>query len=136
MGAMQKTITPIDDTLFVERPYADAAAIDAALATAHKAAREWKHVSMAERQKLLTKAVDAFVGRKDEIAEELTRQIGRPIGQSPGEIRGFEERSRYMIEIAPRSLADIDVGPKEGFTRFIRREPLGVVFVVAPWNFP
>lgn len=136
MGAMQKTITPIDDTLFVERPYAGAAAIDAALATAHKAAREWKHVPMAERQKLLTKAVDAFVGRKDEIAEELTRQIGRPIGQSPGEIRGFEERSRYMIDIAPRSLADIDVGPKEGFTRFIRREPLGVVFVVAPWNFP
>src|SRR5690349_14816362 len=70
MGAMQKTITPIDDTLFVERPYANAAAIDTALATAHKAAREWKHVPMAERQKLLTKAVDAFVGRKDEIAEE------------------------------------------------------------------
>jgi len=136
MGAMQKTITPIDDSLYVERAYASAKEIDAALAAARKAAADWKHVPVGERQKLLSKAVDAFVGKKDQIAEEITRQIGRPLAQSPGEVRGFEERARYMIEAAPAALADIDVGPKPGFTRFIRREPLGVVFVVAPWNFP
>jgi acyl-CoA reductase-like NAD-dependent aldehyde dehydrogenase len=136
MGAMQKTITPIDDSLYVERAYASAAEIDKALKAAKAARREWKFVPVADRQKLLTKAVDAFVSHRDQIAEEITRQIGRPIGQSPGEVRGFEERARYMIDIAPRALADIDVGPKAGFTRFIRREPLGMVFVVAPWNFP
>jgi acyl-CoA reductase-like NAD-dependent aldehyde dehydrogenase len=136
MGAMQRTITPIDDTLYVERAYATAAEIDKALATARKAQAQWKSVPLAERQKLLTRAVDAFVAQCDRIAEEITRQIGRPIGQSPGEVRGFEERARYMIDIAPRALADIDVGPKPGFTRFIRREPLGLVFVVAPWNYP
>ncbi len=136
MGVMQKTITPIDDSLYVERAYAGTAEIDAALEAARRAAAEWKHVPVAERQKLLSKAVDAFVGKKEQIAEEITRQIGRPIGQSPGEVRGFEERARYMIETAPEALADIDVGPKPGFTRFIRREPLGTVFVVAPWNFP
>jgi len=136
MGAIQKTVTPIDDSLYVERAYAGAAEIEKALKAAKAAQRDWKFVSVSERQKLLTKAVDAFVAKRDQIAEEITRQIGRPIGQSPGEVRGFEERARYMIDVAPRALADIDVGPKPTFARFIRREPLGVVFVVAPWNFP
>jgi acyl-CoA reductase-like NAD-dependent aldehyde dehydrogenase len=136
MGAMQKTISPIDGSLYVERPYNSAAEIAAALAGAIAAQKAWRRAPVAERGRLLSKAVDAFVGKKAAIAEEITRQIGRPLGQSPGEVRGFEERARYMIEIAPKALADIDVGAKQGFTRFIRRDPLGVVFVVAPWNFP
>src|SRR5271170_3830508 len=136
MGARQKTITPIDGSLYVERSYNSAAEIATALKEARNAAKIWRNMAVAERARLLTKAVDAFVSHKEKIAEEITRQIGRPLGQSPGEVRGFEERARYMIEIAPRALADIDVGAKQGFTRFIRRDPLGVVFVVAPWNFP
>jgi acyl-CoA reductase-like NAD-dependent aldehyde dehydrogenase len=136
MGPMQKTITPIDGSLYVERPYNSANEIAASLKAAISAAKAWRKVPVAERARLLSKAVDAFVARKAEIAEEITRQIGRPLGQSPGEVRGFEERARYMIDIAPMALADMDVGAKDGFTRFIRRDPLGVVFVVAPWNFP
>jgi acyl-CoA reductase-like NAD-dependent aldehyde dehydrogenase len=79
---------------------------------------------------------DAFVGKRQAIAEEISRQMGRPISQSPFEIGGFEERARHMIAIAPEALGDIEVGPKAGFTRFIRRDPLGVVLVVAPWNYP
>lgn len=136
MTAIQKTITPIDGSVYVERPLATWSEVAAGLSKARTAQAAWKHVPLADRQKILGKAVDAFVARKDTIAEEITRQIGRPLGQSPGEVRGFEERARYMIDIAPSALADIDAGPKQGFTRFIRREPLGVVFVVAPWNFP
>jgi acyl-CoA reductase-like NAD-dependent aldehyde dehydrogenase len=136
MAVIQKTITPIDGSVYVERPLASWSEVAAGLAKARQAQAAWKHVAVAERQKLLSKAIDAFVARKEMIAEEITRQIGRPLGQSPGEVRGFEERARYMIDIASEALADIDVGPKAGFTRFIRREPLGVVFVVAPWNFP
>src|ERR687898_2653452 len=62
--------------------------------------------------------------------------MGRPIRYSPGEVRGFEERARHMIAAAPRALADLDAGPKQGFRRFIRREPVGVVLVIAPWNYP
>jgi len=62
--------------------------------------------------------------------------MGRPLSQSPGEIRGFEERARYMVQIAPEALAEIEAGPKEGFRRFIRRDPVGVVLVLAPWNYP
>jgi acyl-CoA reductase-like NAD-dependent aldehyde dehydrogenase len=62
--------------------------------------------------------------------------MGRPIRYAPNEVRGTLERARHMIAIAPEALLDIDPGPKEGFSRFIRREPLGVVLTVAAWNYP
>ncbi len=62
--------------------------------------------------------------------------MGRPIRHAPGEIRGFEERARYMLDVAPEALAAIQPGPKPGFERQIKRVPLGVVAVVAPWNYP
>jgi len=131
-----KCTSPVDGSVYVERPLAEAAAVEAAVARAREAQAAWRWLPIGERQALLAKAVDAFVARKAEIAEEITRQMGRPLGQAPGEIGGFEERARHMIAIAPEALAEIAVPPKEGFQRFIKREPLGVVFVVAPWNYP
>ncbi len=136
MSDSLKCITPVDGRVYVERPLASGAQIEAALDRARAAQATWRHVAIAERQALLTKAVDAFVARKVEIAEEISWQMGRPAGQSPGEVGGVEERARYMIEVAPKALADVDAGPKAGFTRFVRRDPLGVVFVIAPWNYP
>ena len=77
-----------------------------------------------------------FEAQRDEIAQELTWQMGRPIRYAPNEVRGTLERARHMIAIAPQALADLDAGPKENFKRFVRREPLGVVFTVAAWNYP
>ena len=62
--------------------------------------------------------------------------MGRPIRYGAGELRGFAERARYMIEIAESALAPIDPGPKDGFRRWIARDPLGLVMVIAPWNYP
>jgi acyl-CoA reductase-like NAD-dependent aldehyde dehydrogenase len=136
MAEKLQCITPVDGSVYVERTLASGSAIDAALSKAREAQTAWRHVPVVERQVLLNKAVDAFVARGDAIAEEIAWQMGRPAGQAKGEVRGFEERARYMIEIAPEALEDVDPGPKAGFTRFIRRDPLGVVFVMAPWNFP
>ena len=136
MSKIQKTITPIDNSIYVERPYNTESEIKATLERAVKAQTEWKHIPIIERQKLLHKFVDKFLTHKDQFAEEITRQMGRPISQSPGEMRGFEERSRFMIDLAPEALADLQYKDKPGFTRFIKREPLGVVFIVAPWNYP
>jgi acyl-CoA reductase-like NAD-dependent aldehyde dehydrogenase len=133
---LQQTISPVDGRVYVERQLASDAQIDAALKRARAAQQSWRRVPMVERIATINRFIDAFVAKKDAIAEEITWQIGRPIGQSPGEVRGFEERARYMVSIAEASLADIDAGPKEGFRRFIRREPLGVVLVMAPWNYP
>jgi len=131
-----KCVTPVDGSVYVERPLADGEEINEALARACEAKALWGRVPVAERCALLEKAVDAFVAEGPAIAEEISWQMGRPVAQSPGEIGGFEERARHMLAIAPDALGDIAVEPKEGFTRYVRRVPVGVVFVIAPWNFP
>ncbi len=136
MADTLKCFTPVDGSLYVERPLSSAGEIGAALDKARRAQQAWRLVPLAEKQAILTKAVDAFLSKRDAIAEEISWQMGRPISQAPGELGGFEERARHMIAIAPEALADVEVGAKEGFTRFIRREALGVAFIVAPWNFP
>lgn len=129
-------ISPVDGSVYVERQTASSEEIEQTLSAAVIAQKKWKNAPIVERQALCSKAVDAFVSHGTDIAEEITWQIGRPISQAPGEVGGFEERARYMIEIAESSLADVKPVAKDGFTRYIKREPLGVVFVVAPWNFP
>ncbi len=130
------TITPVDGSVYVERNFADEEAIAQALAGARTAQAKWRRTPLAERAEVVTRAVDSFVAAKDGIAEEITWQMGRPIAYSPFEVGGFEERARHMIAIAEEGLADIPVADKDGFTRFIRRDPLGLVFVIAPWNYP
>ena len=134
--ASLRTITPVDGSVFVERSLASSAEIERALSAARSAQSGWKAASVEERARVLGDAVDAFVAVSEDVATEITWQMGRPIAQSPGEVGGFEERSRHMIAAAHDALRDVDPGPKEGFRRFIRREPLGTVFVVAPWNYP
>jgi acyl-CoA reductase-like NAD-dependent aldehyde dehydrogenase len=131
-----RTLSPVDGRVLVERPHADERRIAAVLGAARGAQRAWRRRTVEERVALLARAVDAFVARGPAIAEEITRQMGRPIAHSPGEVRGFEERARHMLAIAPEALADVLPAPKPGFRRFARRDPLGVVLVLAPWNYP
>ena len=119
-------VTPVDGSVYVERVTADAAQIGAVLAAADNASRGWRDTPINERQAICGRAVDAFVAESDAIAAELSWQMGRPVAQAPGEVGGFEERARHVISIADSALANLDPGPKEGFTRYIRREPLGV----------
>ena len=136
MGNRIRVISPVDGKVYVERALAGEAEIAAALERAARAQQAWRETSVAERAAILGRAVDAFVARREEIARELTWQMGRPIRYAPNEVGGFEERARYMIEAAQEALADVEVGDKPGFTRFIRKVPLGVAFVIAPWNYP
>lgn len=132
-----KTISPVDGSVYTERPLATPGEIEAALNSARKAQAEWKHVPIAERRAVCEQFVEAMIARVDEIALEISWQMGRPITHAPIEIlRGFQERVRHMSAIAEGALADIELEPKAGFTRFIRREPLGTVFTIAPWNYP
>ena len=133
---IQKTITPVDGSVYCERQLASDAELDIILQRAADAQREWRNTDLATRAAVCRRFCDSFEAKRDAIALELTWQMGRPIDYAPSEVRGTLERARYMIDIAPEALADVDAGPKEGFTRFVRREPLGVVFTVAAWNYP
>ena len=132
---MQKTISPIDNKVYIEREY-HSDKIEETINNSVKAQIDWRNLSVKERVDLLTKFVEDFLSKKEIIAEELCRQIGRPISQAAGELGGFKERADYMLSIAERKLADIDVTKDNNFKNFIKRRPLGVVFVIAPWNYP
>jgi acyl-CoA reductase-like NAD-dependent aldehyde dehydrogenase len=136
MPEMQQTISPVDGRVYVEHTLHEAADIGRTLDRAHAAQRDWAHRPLAERTAVLARAVDAFVAKAEEIAPEISWQMGRPVRHAPGEVRGFEERARYMLSIAAAALAPVDPGEKAGFARHIKRVPLGVVAVIAPWNFP
>lgn len=129
-------ISPIDGSVYVERHLASNPEIQAALARAELAQKAWKNTPLAERVAIGRRAIAAFCAKEDQLAEELCWMMGRPIRYAAGEIRGFAERAGYMADIAESALADIQLPEKPGFTRFIRREPLGVVLVIAPWNYP
>ena len=131
-----KTISPVDGRIYVERPLQSAADIDRALDTARRAQIAWGATPLTARCALLAKAVDAFVAKSADIAAEITWQMGRPIRYTPGEVKGFEERARYMLDVAPEALAAVQPAEKAGFARQIKRVPLGVIAVVAPWNYP
>ncbi len=137
MSKLQTTISPVDGSIYVQRELADAQQIERALSAAVEAQRAWKQTSIAERAAICERMVQFMLDHVDAVAAELTMQMGRPIRYSPFEIkRGFQERARHMIAIAPDALSDIPAHPKDGFQRFIRREPLGVILVLAPWNYP
>ena len=135
--SLQKTISPVDGRVLVERELASGARIESALARAVEAQRAWHATTLAERMALLRRFVEVMESRAAEIGEELAWQMGRPVRYGPMEIRrGFAERARFMIDAAPDALKDVAVAPAPGFTRFIRRQPVGVVFTIAPWNYP
>ncbi|MDT7920494.1 MAG: aldehyde dehydrogenase family protein [Meiothermus sp.] len=135
--AIQRTISPVDGRIYVERSLAGPEELEQTLARASRAQKAWAQTPLDERLAIVERMVEVMLGAVEAVAEELTWQMGRPIRYSPKEIQGgFAERARYMACIAPRALADLPAEEMPGFTRFIRREPLGVVLVLAPWNYP
>ena len=136
MSKTMKVVSPIDSSIYYEYELHDQKDIEKALTSAAKAQDEWKGVSISERISYINKFIDAFENDEKRISEELTRQMGRPISYAPFEVRGTVERAKGMVDIAESSLADILVEEKEGFNRYIKREPLGIVFVVPAWNYP
>lgn len=136
MTTQLEVYSPIDGSLYVQREYADNKKINAALLLAKAAQKKWKQIPIDERKSLCSIAVQQFEAKTTEIAQELCWQMGRPIKYAEGEVTSFADRARYMISVSEQALAPVTVSEKSGFDRYIKREPLGVVLVVAPWNYP
>jgi acyl-CoA reductase-like NAD-dependent aldehyde dehydrogenase len=130
-------ITPADGSVYLRGATAEPADIEATLAQATAAAREWAATSVDQRVAVVEAMVGWMLDQADDIGTELAWQMGRPVAFAAGEIRrGFQERARHMAALAPEALADV-AGPSDATTRrFLRRHPLGVVAVLAPWNYP
>ena len=128
-------ISPIDGTVVAERETLSPEAARAAVGRARAAQAGWAARPMEERIRLVMAGVAAVGAMNDEIVPELARMMGRPVRYG-GEFGGFEERASHMARIAAEALAPIEVGEDATFRRYIKRVPHGVVFVVAPWNYP
>ena len=132
-----KTISPIDGSIYCERNYAGAKEIEQALSQSKAAQPGWKQTSVEDRARICLKVVQYFEQNVSVMAEEITWQMGRPITYAPFEVnKGFKERALYMISIAEKELQDQEVEELSGFKRFIRKEPLGTILVLSPWNYP
>jgi acyl-CoA reductase-like NAD-dependent aldehyde dehydrogenase len=130
-----KNISPIDGSTYAERPVLTLDAAHEAAAKARAAQADWAARPLQERIDLVMAGVAAVGAMNDEIVPELAHMMGRPV-RFGGEFGGFNERASHMAQIASEALAPIAVGEDAQFKRYIKRVPLGLVLVVAPWNYP
>ena len=135
MADMVRIVSPVDGSVFAERPYASPAEIERAVEEARTARLAWRETTLGERAKIMTHFSDALLAMNEEIVPELAWQMGRPVRYG-GEKRGLEERARHMIAIAETALSPLVLPEQEGFVRHVAREPVGTVLVIAPWNYP
>ena len=130
-----KCISPIDGSIYAERPILSRSEADAAVTRAKIAQRKWNMRPIEERIQLVKAGVAAIGAMNEEIVPEIAWQMGRPIRYG-GEFGGFNERASYMADIAIDALAPIEIENSNNFRRVIKRVPHGLVLVVAPWNYP
>ena len=130
-----KLISPVDGSVYAERPVMGVDDAAAAVARSRKAQKDWARRSLEERIALVRAGVARLNEMQDEVVPELAWMMGRPVRYG-GEFGGVNERTNYMAEIAARALAPIEIENSAQFERRIVREAHGVVFVIAPWNYP
>ncbi|HEY9079419.1 aldehyde dehydrogenase family protein [Magnetovibrio sp.] len=135
MTKMIECISPVDGSVFATRPCASAEDAAAIVAKSRAAQPAWAARPMSERIALVRAGLERLGEMNDEVVPELAHMMGRPVRYG-GEFRGVNERGTYMAEIAEEALAPIIVENSEAFERRIVREPHGIVFVIAPWNYP
>ncbi|MGL6211408.1 MAG: aldehyde dehydrogenase family protein [Paracoccaceae bacterium] len=128
-------ISPVDGSVYATRASLGREAAFDAAARARAAQKGWAARPLAERIALVKAGVAALIAQKDVLVEELAWQMGRPV-RFGGEFGGVNDRTNYMAEIAEATLAPHVVEDSDRFTRYLAREPVGVVFIVAPWNYP
>jgi acyl-CoA reductase-like NAD-dependent aldehyde dehydrogenase len=129
-------ISPVDGSVYAERMPLSPEAAKAAVARARAAQGPWAARPLAERIALVKAGVARLTAMKEIVALELSHQMGRPIRYGQGEMGGVNARTDYMSDIAAETLAHHMIEDSDKFRRYLARDPLGVVFIIAPWNYP
>ncbi|KAK7681979.1 hypothetical protein QCA50_014942 [Cerrena zonata] len=134
----QTTISPHNQSPYIVRTYPSEKVIESTIKVAKDAQKQWAKVPLKERIAIGHKFIEEFKKAADTVPKELAWSMGRPISQGAGEVRGFLDRAEYLLSIAESSLSDVSLADtdKPGFKRYIKRTPLGVILIIAPWNYP
>src|SRR5215218_8668964 len=134
MSATLEVLEPATEAVLAEIPRAGVEEADAAVAKAKAAYPAWRAVAPAERSALLHRLADALDGEREALAQLEARNAGKPIGDARGEMAMVVETFRYYAGGPERLLGDTI--PVAGGVAMTFREPLGVVALITPWNFP
>ena len=130
-----KLISPVDGSVYAERTPLTPDAARSMAARSKAAQKGWAARPLSERIALVRQGVANLNAMKDRVVEELAWQMGRPT-RFGGEFGGVNARTDYMADIAEKTLAPVMIEDSDKFRRFLAREALGVVLIVAPWNYP
>ena len=128
-------ISPVDGSVYATRPVEPADSALRRLAAAREAQKAWAARPLAERIELVKEGVARLDRVNADLVTELAWQMGRPVRYG-GEMGGVRERTAYMAGVAERALAPEVIEDSAKFRRVLAREPAGLVFVIAPWNYP
>ncbi|MCQ1949160.1 gamma-aminobutyraldehyde dehydrogenase [Arthrobacter sp. zg-Y859] len=130
-------VNPTNGEVVAVSPVSVQADVDAAMDAAAAAFRTWKRTTPSERQRMLLRLADAFEAHSDELVEAQHRNTGQVRTLIAAEEVAVGADQLRFFAGAARLLEGKSAGEyMEGFTSFIRREPIGVVAQVAPWNYP
>jgi 1-pyrroline dehydrogenase len=135
-GESMEVLNPATGETIAEVPRASAEDVDRAVQAAKRALPEWIETTPGERAELLLKLADALDEHADELAELESRNVGKPLSYAKDELPVCSDNIRFFAGAA-RVLEGRSAGEyMRGYTSFIRREPIGVVGGIAPWNYP
>jgi len=135
-GETMEVLNPATGETIAEVPRASAEDVDRAVQAAKKALPEWLETTPGERAELLLKLADAIDAHADELAELESRNVGKPLAYAKDELPVCSDNIRFFAGAA-RMLEGKSAGEyMRGYTSFLRREPIGVVGGIAPWNYP
>ncbi|GLB07331.1 hypothetical protein AtubIFM57258_002661 [Aspergillus tubingensis] len=134
------TISPITNRPILNRTGANPEDIVGIAESAQSAYRSFStSTTLAQRQEIVTRALAKLEKRKDDLARQLTEQMGRPISYTGIEVATAIKRSHYLNRISDSVLGEEGIVPGEeeqGFKRYIKRKPVGVVLIIFAWNYP
>ncbi|KAJ5468136.1 Aldehyde/histidinol dehydrogenase [Penicillium sp. IBT 31633x] len=136
MSNQIRTICPSTLSVIFDEPGTSLKEAVKVAADSKKAFESYRTTSLEDRKQIVRRALDIFEQRRDELAKELTAQMGRPIRYCASEINTMRLRAEYLMDIAEESLCDLPGRPESGFRRTVKRVPVGPVLIVGAWNYP
>jgi acyl-CoA reductase-like NAD-dependent aldehyde dehydrogenase len=128
------TISPTTNKPIVERTGPTAEEFAQIPKIAQQAFLKYSQTSLKQRQSIVKKALQLLSDKQNELGQEITDQMGRPIAYSAKEVTTAVMRGEYLLRVSDEALSDTPGDPQEGFNRYIRKQALGPVLILFPWN--
>ena len=129
-------VNPATETVFCTIEPTSDSELESILSRMRRAQQQWREAPVEQRAHVCRQFIDTFRSMKESVALDITRQMGKPLGQARREVDTMLDRAEAMVRLATAAPQDDLLGPKEDFRRFIRREPLGIVLDIPAWNCP